>query len=111
MNAIKNSVQLIGHVGIDPEFKIFEDGNKIANLTMATNEIQKNKNGEKIEKTDWHRIVARGHVAEIIEKYVTKGKEIAVQGKLTYRNYEDKNGEKRYITEIFANEILLLGKP
>jgi single-strand DNA-binding protein len=110
MNAIKNTVQLIGHTGMDPEIKTFEGGKKVANISLATNESYKNDKGEKVEQTEWHRVVAWGKLAEIMEKYVTKGKEIVVQGKLTYRSYEDKNGEKRYITEVVANDILLLGK-
>jgi single-strand DNA-binding protein len=110
MNAIKNTVQLIGNTGMDPEIKTFEGGKKVANISLATNESYKNDKGEKVEQTEWHRVVAWGKLAEIMEKYVTKGKEIVVQGKLTYRSYEDKNGEKRYITEIVANDILLLGK-
>ena len=110
MNAMKNRVQLIGHVGNDPEIKNLEGGKKVANLTIATNDSYKNEKGEKVEQTEWHKVVAWGKIAEIIEKYVTKGKEIAVEGKLTHRSYEDKTGEKRYITEVVANDILLLGK-
>ena len=110
MNAMKNRVQLIGHVGNDPEIKNLEGGKKVANLTIATNDSYKNEKGEKVEQTEWHKVVAWGKTAEIIEKYVTKGKEIAVEGKLTHRSYEDKTGEKRYITEVVANDILLLGK-
>ena len=110
MNAIKNRVQLIGHVGNDPEIKNLDGGQKVANLTIATNESYKNDKGEKVEQTEWHKVVAWGKTAEIIEKYVTKGKEIAIDGKLTHRSYDDKNGEKRYITEVVANEVLLLGK-
>lgn len=110
MNALKNKVQLIGHVGGEPEVKTFGEGKKVVHIILATNEVYKNGNGEKIKETQWHRIVAWGKQGEIIEKYVSKGKEIAVQGKLTYRTFEDKNGEKRYITEIVANDILLLGK-
>jgi single-strand DNA-binding protein len=110
MNAMKNKVQLIGHVGQEPEIKTFGEGKKVANLTIATNDIYKNEKGEKVEQTEWHRISAWGKVADIIEKYVTKGKEIAIEGKLTHRSYEDKNGEKRYSTEVVANDILLLGK-
>ena len=110
MNAIKNRVQLIGHVGNDPEIKNLDGGKKVANLTIATNESYKNDKGEKVEQTEWHKVVAWGKTAEIIEKYVTKGKEIAIDGKLTHRSYDDKNGEKRYITEVVANEVLLLGK-
>lgn len=110
MNAIKNKVQLIGHVGQEPEIKTFDGGKKVANITIATNESYTNNKGEKVENTEWHRITAWGKVAEIIEKYVIKGKEIAIEGKLTHRSYDDKEGNKRYITEIVANELLLLGK-
>lgn len=110
MNAMKNRVQLIGHVGNVPEIKNLEGGKKVANLTIATNDSYKNEKGEKVEQTEWHKVVAWGKTAEIIEKYVTKGKEIAIEGKLTHRSYEDKTGEKRYITEVVANDILLLGK-
>ena len=110
MSALRNKVQLIGNVGNDPEIKTFDGGKKVANLTIATNENYKNEKGEKVEQTEWHKVVAWGKTAEIIEKFVTKGKEVAIEGKLTHRSYEDKNGDKRYITEVVANEILLLGK-
>ena len=110
MNALRNKVQLIGHVGQDPEIKNLDGGKKVANLTIATNDSYKNDKGEKVEQTEWHKVVAWGKTAEIIEKYVTKGKEIALEGKLTHRSYDDKNGEKRYITEVVANDLLLLGK-
>ncbi|KAF2332092.1 single-stranded DNA-binding protein [Flavobacterium nitrogenifigens] len=110
MSAIRNKVQLIGNVGNEPEIKTLESGRKVAHLTIATNEIYRNDKGEKVEQTEWHRITAWGKTAEIIEKYVVKGKEIAVEGKLTHRSYDDKNGEKRYITEVVVNEILLLSK-
>ncbi len=110
MNAMKNKVQLIGHVGQEPEIKTFDGGKKVANITMATNEVYYKENGDKVEKTEWHKVKAWGKVAEIIEKYVVKGKEICIEGKLTYSDYLDKNGEKRYVTEIVANDILLLGK-
>ena len=110
MNTLKNRVQLIGHVGQEPEVKNLEGGKKVVNLSLATNEVYYKENGDKVENTEWHKISAWGKVAEIIEKYVIKGKEIAVEGKLTTRSYEDKNGEKRFITEIVASEVLLLGK-
>ncbi len=110
MTALRNKVQLIGHVGNDPEIKNFETGKKLANLTLATSEVYKNDKGEKVEETQWHKVVAWGNTAEIIEKYVGKGKEIAVEGKLVHRSYDDKNGEKRYFTEVVVNELLLLGK-
>jgi single-strand DNA-binding protein len=107
---MKNSVQLIGHVGQEPEIKNLETGKKLANISIATNEVYYKENGDKVEKTEWHRVTAWGKVAEIIEKYVTKGKEVAVEGKLTHRSYDDKEGNKRYITEVVINEILLLSK-
>ena len=110
MNAMKNRVQLIGHVGQDPEIKNFDGGKKLANLTIATKDSYKNDKGEKVEQTEWHKVVAWGKTAEIIEKFVAKGKEIAIEGKLTHRSYDDKNGEKKYITEVVVNEVLLLGK-
>jgi len=108
MNTLRNKVQLIGHVGQEPEIKTFEGGKKLANITLATNEVYTNSKGEKIENTEWHRLTAWGSIAEIIEKYVIKGKEIAIEGKLTHRGYEDKDGVKRYITEVLINELLLL---
>ena len=110
MNAMKNKVQLIGNVGNDPEIKNLDGGKKVANLTIATNDSYKNDKGEKVEQTEWHKVVAWGKTAEIIEKYVTKGIQIAIEGKLTHRSYDDKNGEKRYITEVVVNDLLLLGK-
>ena len=110
MNALRNKVQLIGHVGQEPEIKSLDGGKKLANLTIATNEVYYKENGDKVENTEWHRITAWGKTAEIIEKYVIKGKEIAIEGKLTHRSYDDKDGNKRYITEVVANEVLLIGK-
>ncbi|MBP6557113.1 single-stranded DNA-binding protein [Flavobacterium buctense] len=110
MNAMKNRVQLIGHVGQEPEVKTFDGGKKVANITIATNDYYTNDKGEKVENTEWHKVVAWGKTAEIIEKYVTKGKEIAIDGKLTHRSYDDKDGTKRYVTEVVINDILLLGK-
>jgi len=110
MSTLRNKVQLIGHVGNDPEIKTFDGGKKLAKLNVATNESYKNDKGEKVEETQWHSLIAWGKTADIIEKYVEKGKEIAIEGKLTHRSYEDKNGEKRYVTEVVIDELLLLGK-
>lgn len=110
MNALKNKVQLIGNAGNDPEIKTFDAGKKLARFTIATNESYTNDKGEKITDTQWHNITAWGKTAEIIEKYVTKGKELAIEGKLTHRSYDDKNGEKRYITEVVVSDVLLFGK-
>jgi single-strand DNA-binding protein len=110
MNTLRNKVQLIGHVGNAPEILTLESGKKLAKFSIATNETYKNNKGEKITDTQWHNIVAWGKTAELIENYVPKGKEVGVEGKLTSRSYEDKEGVKRYITEVVCNEILLLGK-
>ena len=109
MSTLRNKVQLIGHVGNDPEIKTFDGGKKLAKLNVATNESYKNDKGEKVEETQWHSLIAWGKTADIIEKYVEKGKEIAIEGKLTHRSYEDKNGEKRYVTEVVIDELMLLG--
>ena len=100
---MRNKVQLIGHVGQEPEIKTIESGKKVAKFSLATNENYTNSKGEKVEQTEWHRLTAWGKTAEIIEKYVTKGKEIAIEGKLTHRSYDDKNGEKRYVTDVVVS--------
>ena len=110
MSTLRNKVQLIGHVGNDPEIKTFDGGKKLAKLNVATNESYKNDKGEKVEDTQWHSLIAWGKTADIIENYVVKGKEIAIEGKLTHRSYEDKTGEKRYVTEVVIDELMLLGK-
>lgn len=107
MSTLRNSVRLIGRVGNNPEVKNFDGGKKVATLTLATNEVYYNDKNEKVENTQWHNLVAWGKVAEIIEKFIEKGKEIAVEGKLTYRTYDDKEGNKRYVTEIVINEIVM----
>lgn len=110
MNAIKNRVQLIGNLGQDPEVITLENGSKLAKFSLATSDYYKNANGEKVEDTQWHNVVAWGKTADIIESYLAKGKQVAVEGKLVHRTYETKEGEKRYITEIKCNELLMLGK-
>ena len=110
MNALRNKVQLIGRLGQDPEIVNLESGKKLAKFSLATNENYTNAKGEKVENTEWHNIVAWGKTAEIIEKYVNKGQEIAIEGRLTSRSYEDKEGIKRYITEVVCNEMLMLSK-
>lgn len=110
MNAIKNRVQLIGNLGQDPEIVNMENGGKLAKFSIATSETYKNAKGEKVEDTQWHNIVAWGKTAEIVENFLTKGKQVAVEGKLIHRSYETKEGEKRYITEVKCNELLMLGK-
>ena len=109
MSTLRNRVQLIGRVGNDPEVKSFEGGKKLATVSVATSESYKNEKGERVEQTEWHRIVAWGKTAEIIEQFVTKGREIAIDGKLTHRSYDDKDGAKRFMTEVVANDVQLLG--
>ena len=109
MNTLRNKVQLIGNLGSNPEIITLDSGKKLAKLSLATNESYKNAQGEKITNTEWHNLVAWGNTADIIEKYVVKGNEIAIEGKLTTRSYEDKEGAKKYTTEVVVNEILLLG--
>jgi single-strand DNA-binding protein len=109
MSTLKNKVQLIGNVGNEPEITNLESGKKVAKFSIATNESYKDSNGEKVTNTQWHNIVAWGKIADIVEKYVGKGKEVALEGKLTSRSYETKEGEKRYVTEVVVDEILLLG--
>ena len=109
MCTISNKVQLIGNVGQTPEIRNLESGKKVASFSIATNEFYKNSKGEKVQDTQWHNVVTWGKQAELIEKYVDKGKEVAIRGKLTSRSYETQSGEKRYVTEILVNEILFLG--
>ncbi len=109
MNALRNKVQLIGRLGQEPEIITFEDGNKMAKFSMATDDSYKDKDGNKVERAYWHNVVVKGGLVNVVENYVVKGQEIAVEGKLTNRSYDDKDGTKRYITEVFCNELLLLG--
>lgn len=109
MYALKNRVQLIGHLGNNPDIRNIETGKKLARFSVATNESYHNAKGEKVIETQWHQLVAWGKTAQLVEKYLTKGSEVAVDGKLVSRNYTDKNGTKKYVTEVQVNEILLLG--
>lgn len=109
-NPLRNKVQLIGNVGCNPEIRNTEDGRKLAKLSIATNEIYNNSRGEKVKETQWHNCIAWGKLADIIEKYLAKGNEVAIAGKLITRNYNDKDGNKKYVTEIQLTELLLLGK-
>lgn len=107
--SLRNKVTLIGHTGKEVEMVNFENGNVKASVSLATSDYYTNSKGDKVEETQWHNLIAFGKTAEIFQKYVPKGKEIAVEGKLTYRSYDDKDGVKKYITEIKVDEILLLG--
>ncbi|HLU84441.1 MAG TPA: single-stranded DNA-binding protein [Vicingaceae bacterium] len=109
MNNLKNKVQLIGNLGNTPEIINLESGKKLAKFSVATNESYRNTKGEWVQETQWHNLVAWGKTAEIAEKYLNKGTEVAIEGKLTNKSYEDKNGVKKYITEVVVNELLMLG--
>jgi single-strand DNA-binding protein len=110
MNKLRNSVQLIGRLGMDPDVKTLESGTKFAKFSLATNDNFTNANGEKVEETEWHNVIAWNKTAELVEAYLKKGKEVALQGKLSTRSWEDESGNKKYMTEIVCNEILMLGK-
>lgn len=110
MNNLRNRVQLIGNLGQDPEVKTLESGKRVANFTIATREEFKNAEGQKVSESTWHNIVAWNGLADIVSKYLRKGNEVALEGKLVYRSYEDKNGVTRYVTEIVLNDLALLRK-
>lgn len=109
MYALKNKVQLIGNLGNAPEVKTIESGKKLARFSVATDETYVNSKGEQIKETQWHNLVAWGKLAEIVEKYLNKGSEVVIEGKLLSRSYTDKEGNKKYITEVEVNELLMLG--
>ncbi len=110
MNNLRNSIQLIGNLGSNPEIKEINGGRKLAKVAIATKDIYHNANGEKVVETSWHNIVAWGKVAENMEVFLRKGNEVAMKGKLQHRNYIDKDGNKRNITEILVKEFMLLSK-
>jgi len=109
MNTLKNSVRLVGNLGMDPEVKSFENDRKLAKIAIATNEIYKNDKGEKVTDTQWHNLVLWGAQAKLAEQILKKGDEIAIEGKLASRSYVDKDGIKRYVTEVVVNEFLKIG--
>ena len=110
MYALKNKVQLIGNLGNNPEVRTTESGKKWARFSVATNETYRTAKGDKVTETQWHNLVAWGKVADIAEQYLAKGSEVAIEGKLINRNYTDKDGNKRYVTEVQVNEVLMLGE-
>lgn len=110
MNALRNKVLLIGNLGQDPEILDSENGKKRARFSVATNETYRNAQGEKVTDTQWHQVVAWGKTAEIVESYLSKGREVAVEGKLIHRHYDTEDGQRKYITEVRCLELLLLGK-
>ncbi len=106
-----NKVILVGNLGRDPEVRHFESGRAVANFSIATSETYKNKEGEKVTHTEWHNVVLWTPLAEIGEKFLKKGSQVYIEGKLTTRSYDDKDGVKKYITEVVGREMTLLGRP
>jgi single-strand DNA-binding protein len=109
MKNLRNSVQLIGRLGQDPEVRTLTSGKKLTTFSLATSDSYRNASGEKVDNTQWHNVVAWGKVGEIAAQYLAKGEEVALEGKLTHRSYENNAGEKRYVTEINLNELLMIG--
>jgi len=108
MNSLKNRVTLIGNLGQDPETKTTETGKKVTHFTLATDDGYKNSDGQKVNETTWHNIVAWNGLADIAGKYLKKGRQVAVEGRIVYRTYEDKKGATKNITEIVLNDLILL---
>jgi single-strand DNA-binding protein len=109
MANLKNSVKLIGRLGKDPEVKTFGNGKTKTSFSLATSESYQNQKGEKVEDTQWHNLVFWGSLAEIAGQHLKKGSQVAVEGKLVHRVYQTDKGEKRYITEISVQDMLMLG--
>ena len=106
MNTLRNSVRLVGNLGMDPEIKTFDTNKKLARLSIATNDSYKNDKGERITDTQWHNLVFWGAQAKLAEDFLKKGDEVAIEGKISNRSYVDKDGVKRYTNEIVVNEFL-----
>ena len=109
MSTLKNQVQLIGNLGKDIELKTFDNGLILAKATVATTEYFKNNKGEKTQDTQWHNVVAWGKTAEYMGQVLKKGDEVAIKGKLVYKNYQNAEGKTQYITEIVTNEFMKMG--
>jgi single-strand DNA-binding protein len=110
MNTLRNSVRLVGNLGMDPEVKSFDNNRKMARVSLATSESYKNDKGEKVTDTQWHNLVLWGVQANFAEEWLKKGDEVAIEGKLANRNYVDKDGVKRYICEVVVNDFIKLNK-
>jgi len=108
MNTLRNKVQLIGNLGQNPEIRIFDNGKSVARFSLATTDSYRDASGKKITETQWHNLVAWGNLAKTVEKFLVKGSEVAVEGKLTHRAYDDKDGKKRYYTEVVMSELVML---
>jgi single-strand DNA-binding protein len=109
MNSLKNRVILIGRLGQNPETKTIEPGKKVTHFTLATDDSYKNADGQRISEATWHNIVAWNGLADVSDRFLKKGKQVAVEGRIVYRSYEDKKGVTKNITEIVLNDLVLLG--
>ena len=108
MNRLNNSVNLIGNLGMDPEVKMLEGGKTFARFSLATSSFYKNASGERVSDAQWHNVVAWGKTAEIVQKFLKKGSKVVIEGRLNNRQYQASSGEKKYITEVVVNELLML---
>lgn len=108
MNTLQNHVQLIGNLGANPEVKFVQAGKKVANFSIAITERVKQKNGQIVKNTQWHKVVAWGSLAQIAEKFLHKGSKVTIDGKLSNRTYVDPNGKKHFLTEIVATQLLIM---
>jgi single-strand DNA-binding protein len=105
-----NKAILVGFVGADPEVRYLDSGTAVCNFRLATSEIYKNKNGERVTSTEWHNVVLWRGLAEVAEKYIKKGSQVYIEGRIKTRSWDDKDGNKRYTTEIIADIMQMLGK-
>ncbi len=110
MNTLRNKVQLIGRLGANPEIRSFDNGKSVARFSLATTDSYTDAAGKKVSETQWHNLVAWGNLAKTAEKYLIKGSEVAVEGKLVHRTYDSKDGNKKYFTEVVLNDMVMLGK-
>jgi single-strand DNA-binding protein len=110
MKSLRNKVQLIGHLGMDPEVKNLNNGKKVARFSIATSDFYKDQQGNRVQDTQWHNVVVWGGLVQVVENYLKKGSEIALEGKLVHRSYDNANGEKKYVTEIVANDLVMMKK-
>ena len=109
MNALRNKVQLIGRLGQDPDIRMLDSGKKVAHFNIATNGSYRNADGSRIDETTWHSIVAWNGLAELCSKYLKKGREVCIEGRINYRVYTDKNGQQKNVTEVVASDMVFLG--
>lgn len=110
MTNLNNTVQLIGRLGMDPKVTTFDKGNKKVSFSLATSDFYTDADGKKVDNATWHNIVAWGKTGELAEKYLSKGNEVVIGGRISNRQWEDKEGNKHYITEIVANQLHFIGK-